>query len=358
MLGCPHELESRGAWGLLIVISATAGAAAVSESQFPPRTVADLIAICGPAQDDPLMTPAVNFCHGCAEGAADVEEGAARGNGARRPVMTELAAIANRSVLVFAVLLFVAQMLAHEAGYWLGSRRKAHGGETQAEGVGVVVGGMLGLLAFVLALTLSFANSRFSERVQGTLAEANAIGTAWLRAEAISHVRGPEMAKLLEEYARLRRDYVSEGQDQAAIDELNQRTNALQTKIWGHMAAILREQPNVVSTSLMSALNDAFDEATAERFAYNLRLPAPIFWLLIGMTLLGTGALGFQLGLTGRKIHLLVAFLSIMWTVVIVDILDLASPRIGAFRASSAVYDWTLQGFKGGLQIPPAPLPK
>jgi hypothetical protein len=40
---------------------------------------------------------------------------------------------------------------------------------------------MLGLLAFVLALTLSFANSRFSERIQGTLNEANAIGTAWLR---------------------------------------------------------------------------------------------------------------------------------------------------------------------------------
>jgi hypothetical protein len=232
------------------------------------------------------------------------------------------------------------------------------GGEIQAEGVGVVVGGMLSLLAFVLALTLTFANSRFSDRVEGTLAEANAIGTAWLRAEAIGHVRGPEIAKLLEEYTRLRREYVSEGRDQSAIDELNQRTNALQSKIWGHVAAIVREQPNPVSTSLMAALNDAFDQATAERFAYNLRLPTPIFWLLLGMTLLGMAALGFQLGLTGKQVHVMVAFLSIMWTVVIVDILDLASPRIGAFRASAAVYDCTLQGFKGGLQIPPLPSAK
>ena len=44
-----------------------------------------------------------------------------------------------------------------------------------------------------------------------------------------------------------------------------------------------------------------------------------------------------------------------MWTIVIVDILDLASPRIGAFRADTAVYDWTVQGFKGGLQTPPVP---
>jgi hypothetical protein len=220
----------------------------------------------------------------------------------------------------------------------------------------VVVGGMLGLLAFVLALTLSFANTRFTERVEGTLAEANAIGTAWLRAEAIGHVRGPEIAKLLEEYAQLRRDYVREGQVQTVIDELNRQTNTLQSKMWGHMAAIVREQPDPVSASLMAALNDAFDQATAERFAYNLRLPSRIFWLLIGMTVLGTAALGYQLGLRGRKVHILVALLTLMWTAVIIDILDLASPRIGAFHTGTAVYDWTLQGFKGGIQIPAEPI--
>ena len=192
--------------------------------------------------------------------------------------MTELAAIANWSVFAFVLLLWVAQMLAHETGYWAGFGRRARGGEVQAKGVSVVVAGMLSLLVFVLALTLSFANTRFSERVEGTLTEANAIGTAWLRAEAIDHIRGPEIARLLEQYAQVRRDFVSERRDQSAIDELNRRTNTLQSKIWGHMAAIAREQPNTVSTSLMSALNDAFDQATAERFAFYLRLPSPIFW--------------------------------------------------------------------------------
>jgi hypothetical protein len=58
--------------------------AAVSESQFPPRTVADLIAICAPAKDDPLMTAAVNFCHGYAEGAVDVEEAHEMQRGGRK----------------------------------------------------------------------------------------------------------------------------------------------------------------------------------------------------------------------------------------------------------------------------------
>ena len=233
-----------------------------------------------------------------------------------------------------------------------GYRARAEG---QAEGVGVVVGGMLGLLAFVLALTLSFANARFSERRAGTLAEANAIGTAWLRAEAIGHPRGIEIARLLEEYTTLRADFVVADRDPVRLNELNRRTNALQSQIWGNLAPIVREEPNTVSTSLMSALNETFDMSTAERFAYDLRLPPQIFWLLVGMTLLSMGALGFQLGLRGRPVRILVVLLTVMWTVVIVDILDLASARIGSLRTSAAVYEWTLQGFKGGLTIPPLP---
>lgn len=68
----------------LVAIGATAASGAVSEAQFPPRTVADLIAICAPAQGDPLETAAVNFCQGYAEGAVDVEEAHEARPGARR----------------------------------------------------------------------------------------------------------------------------------------------------------------------------------------------------------------------------------------------------------------------------------
>jgi hypothetical protein len=212
---------------------------------------------------------------------------------------------------------------------------------------------MLALLAFVLALTLSFANSRFAERREGTLAKANAIGTAWLRAEAIGDPHGAEIARLLEEYAQVRMDFVGAGRDSNAIDRLNQRTNALQSEIWGNLAAIVRVQPNPVSTSLMAAVNDTFDMTTAERFAFELRLPPQIFWLLISMTLLSMAALGYQLGLRGRSVRVMVVLLTVMWTLVIVDILDLASARLGSFRTGTAAYEWTLQGFRSGVPIPP-----
>ncbi|PWS35294.1 hypothetical protein DFH01_22240 [Falsiroseomonas bella] len=262
--------------------------------------------------------------------------------------------IAQFGIAAFAGVLFLAQVLAREIGVWLGRRRAAER-KPEAEGVGVIVGGMLGLLAFVLALTLSFSSARFQERRDGTLQEANAIGTAWLRAEAIDHPRAAAVARLLETYAPVRRDYVSAPLDSVGIAALDERTGRLQAEIWGHVAALVRERPDPVAASLMAAVNDVFDTATAERMAFNTGMPPSLFWMLIGMTLASMGALGYQLGLRGLRLRQLSFVLIAMWTVVMTVILDLGSPRLGNVRTGSAVYDWTIEGFRGGTTIPPLP---
>jgi hypothetical protein len=74
-----------GGW---LMVSLTSGAqpasAALTESQFPPKTVADLIAICAPDKSDPMMTAAVNYCHGFAEGSVIVEKANESHRGARK----------------------------------------------------------------------------------------------------------------------------------------------------------------------------------------------------------------------------------------------------------------------------------
>ena len=62
------------ALGLSVTIGGAAGASAtVVTSEFPPGTVKDLIAICAPDKDDPMMTASINYCHGYAQGAVTVE---------------------------------------------------------------------------------------------------------------------------------------------------------------------------------------------------------------------------------------------------------------------------------------------
>lgn len=265
--------------------------------------------------------------------------------------MMTLAKIAAWSIVAFGAILFVAQLVAHEVGFWSG-RRYASERKTPAEGVGVLVGSVLALLAFVLALTLSFASDRFNERRSATIAGANAIGTAWLRAKAIGQPRGDQIANLLEQYATLRISFVRAPFDPAVLDGINQRSDALQSAIWEQVSAIVRAQPNPVSAALMASVNEVFDTTTAERMAFDMRLPPQIFWLLIGLSLLGMAVLGYQLGVRGPRIPLLAGLLSLTWTVVIVDIIDLAAPRIGYLRASPAAYEWTLEGFRSGMVTP------
>lgn len=269
--------------------------------------------------------------------------------------MELLADVAEWSVPAFGLILFASQLLMYMAGRVLGTRQRNSRGTAEADGVGVVVGGMLGLLAFILALTLSYSSSRFDERRHGALAETNAIGTAWLRAQAIDHTHGREIAKLIETYTRVRHDFMLAPRNAPGIDELNVRSSALQTEIWGHLSAIVRERSDPVVVALMAALNDMFDLSAAERFAFEARLAPQLFWLLIGMALISMSALGYQLGLKGQKSYGLSILLIAVWTAVIVVILDLSAPRLGAFRTNLSVYDWTLQSFKGGVPIPESP---
>jgi hypothetical protein len=260
--------------------------------------------------------------------------------------MEFLAQLASWSLLAFAVLLFLTQVAIRVFGYWLGVRHRTTHGTSGAEGVGLVVGGMIGLLGFVLALILSFGTTRFDERRQGTLAEANAISTAWLRASAVGDPRSLKIADSLEEYARVRRDYIQADRNSPTIAILNQRTSSIQAEIWEQLSAITRERTDPVVVSLMVAINETFDMSTTERFAHDSRFPTGLFWLLIGMAHISMGALGYQLGLSGQKTHIFATLLTAVWTAVIVVILDLSAPRLGTIRTSVDVYDWALQDFK------------
>jgi Rap1a immunity proteins len=70
--------------GAMLAAAGAPAMAGVTASQFPPHTVSDLIAICTPAEDDPLMATAEGFCHGFAEGAVIVEEAHEARRGSRK----------------------------------------------------------------------------------------------------------------------------------------------------------------------------------------------------------------------------------------------------------------------------------
>ena len=99
--------------------------------------------------------------------------------------------ILEQSLFLIGLYIFVTLLAAAEIGYWLGSRftRDKDSGlsERQEKGIGIIItSAMLTLVGFVMAISISMADSRFDTRRKVILEEANAISTSYLQAQQVS----------------------------------------------------------------------------------------------------------------------------------------------------------------------------
>jgi hypothetical protein len=107
-------------------------------------------------------------------------------------------------VWLFFVATLVIVTLAVEAGYRSGTLalRRAEG-EKEAP-VSAIAGAILALLAFVLAFTFSIVSGRYDARKALVREEANAIGTAYLRADFLPEPDRSTAQALFRDYVDLR----------------------------------------------------------------------------------------------------------------------------------------------------------
>lgn len=98
----------------------------------------------------------------------------------------------------------VVLLVSCEVGYQFGKRVRTRQDKEATISLGPIVGGLLGMLAFVLAFTFSMAASQHDARKQNVLDEANAVGTAYLRSDLLEMQYGMEVKALLREYVDIR----------------------------------------------------------------------------------------------------------------------------------------------------------
>ena len=247
---------------------------------------------------------------------------------------------------VTAAFVFLSVTLAGEVGYRLGRRTviKRSAKSEAASGISTLTAGMLGLLAFTLSLSIGFAQNRYEARRDLVLAEANAIGTAWLRTKLIDGDEGPVIAAKIEDYAKVRLDFTIAASD-ADVPALVARTNALQNDIWRTMQVVAHRSPNPVTTALVNALNEMFDLSASQQFAYESSVPAELMLALYFGALLTIGALGYQFGVAGKRQVVLWSLLLLMWSGGMLLLVDLSQPRMGDIRVDAEPLVRTIQGF-------------
>jgi hypothetical protein len=240
------------------------------------------------------------------------------------------------------VLLFTANEIGFHVGQWRSRHRPAH--ERDLTGIGTITAGMLGLLAFTLSLTINIAQNRFELRRSLVVQEANTIEAAWLRSKLITADQGPEIAALIETFAKTQLAYVSA--DTFDVEPgLIARKESLQAQIWQRVQTLVHSQPSTVTSALAGALIEMFGAAQTERFAFESRVPENMSWMLMGGSLLAIGAMGYHFGASGSRQMVLTSLLLVMWAGGMALIADLNRPRIGAIRVDPAPLLWVVRNF-------------
>jgi hypothetical protein len=230
---------------------------------------------------------------------------------------------------------FVLMLTATEVGFRLGRKSEARTPDSVKSQIFTVEAAILGILALLLGFTMSMAVSRFEIRKQLVLEEADAIGTAGLRAQLLPPPAGPEIASLLSQYVKLRVQYGTAGDDLARLEDLNNQTARLQTELWSRATAYARQDPNPVTAGLLlQSLNEAIDLGEARWMAFQNHVPESVIYINAVVGLLSAMLVGYSFGVNGRRNIFSMFMLSVAITLVLAVIIDLDRPRSGFIRGS------------------------
>ena len=262
-------------------------------------------------------------------------------------LFNSLNGLANGNLHLAGLFVLLLLLLALEIGVQLGqfiARRHAPT-DGQKSSVNFATAGMMGLLAFLLGVSLSMASDRYQQRRDSVLAEANAIGTAWLRATVATGAEGEAMQRLLRDYTETRIAVVRGSSDPAEVDRLNQRTNSIQNELWQMARTVAERSPTPISGLLLSSLNEMIDLSLTNRRNFTSHVPAYVLRLLLTVSVFAVGAVGYGFGLVDSRQPGLSVLLLGVWTLAIVLIIDIDRPQSGQVRISPAPLVWTLQGF-------------
>ena len=232
---------------------------------------------------------------------------------------------------VFVVFAVIA-LATYEVGYRLGLWWQQRTPDEKEGPTAMLVGSLLALMAFLLAVTMGMASDRFDTRRGLVLQEANAIGTVYLRAGYLPEPAADQTRELLREYVPLRINTAD--QDQLAANFA--RSAQIQAQLWGIVEPLARSTPDSqVLAIYIGALNDMIDlgETRLTAIVY-ARVPETIIWMLFLGAALTLGMVGYHAGLHRRRGLVGAVVLVVVLGAVITLVVDLDRPRDGFLQVS------------------------
>lgn len=217
-----------------------------------------------------------------------------------------------------------------EVGYQVGRVSHRAAPNEKSSAASGASGAVLGLAAFMLAFAFGAVSSRFDTRKELVRDDANAIRTAWARADFLPEGDRAIAKRLLQTYLDERIAFAQQRDFSFDLLEKQRRSSeAILAKLWDMAVVNARKDMNSdVAALYIESLNDiAAVNATRIAVGGQMRLPSIVWIMLIGLTSLGMLGSGYATGIDESQRSRLMVVLALAFATVIVMLGALDRPH-------------------------------
>jgi hypothetical protein len=234
-------------------------------------------------------------------------------------------------------------------GYTVGRYLREHEAKVR-EPFGVLQGALLGVVGLILAFGLSLAVGRYEDRRAATVAEANAIGTSYLRAQLIAEPFRSRSLALFPRYTALAIQLSDEIPGQTGMQRTAAASAVLQRQLWKLAGQSLAAAPNATAPRLyIDSLNTTFDAQSTRTAALNNRVPSAVLTLEVVGAAIAMAILALHISVLGRGLVAMAAAACLVSLLLLVTF-DLDRPTRGLIT----VPDTPLVATRASMIPPPA----
>jgi len=230
--------------------------------------------------------------------------------------------------LLFAIITLGFYEVGFRVGRWWQDRLP---GEQEGP-TDMLVGSLLALMAFLLAITMGMAADRFDARRGLVLEDANAIQAVYLQAGYLPPAQTDQMRELVREYSTLR----IATSDRAQVLENAAISVGMHADMWAIVEEVVQTGYN---PDVMSSFGDTVTDLITlheRRIVAGMysRVPQTVLMLLLAGSALSLGMVGYSAGLAGRRSVLSAVVMVVALGAVLILVIDLDRPQDGFLTVS------------------------
>jgi hypothetical protein len=235
----------------------------------------------------------------------------------------------NAPAIIFA-LSFLVLWFSGRIGTSFRNSRKHKSDDAANAGSGLVLASTLTLLGLIIGFTFSMATSRYEQRKNYEEAEANAIGTEYLRADLLSAADAQRLRALLATYTNQRILFYTAREGQQ-LRRVNADTAQLQNELWSTVAGAVGSQPTPLAALVASGMNDVLNSQGYTQAAWWNRIPVSAWALMITIAICCNLLIGYSVART-REESVVFLVMTVVVSISFFLIADIDSPRGGVIR--------------------------